>query len=115
MTDDSAALSQQSLVDESMLDGAAHDQHMMEEDDDAITKNDAWHVITSYFDEKGLVRQQLDRCATTPRQQPTSEAVAFELGLITCSSHLGVRRVCLCVYVCAQLRRVHPEQDAGGG
>jgi hypothetical protein len=30
-------------------------------DDVPLTKNDAWHVITSYFDEKGLVRQQLDR------------------------------------------------------
>lgn len=30
------------------------------DDEDQLTKNDAWHVITSYFDEKGLVRQQLD-------------------------------------------------------
>ena len=26
----------------------------------ALNKNDAWHVITAYFAEKGLVRQQLD-------------------------------------------------------
>ena len=29
--------------------------------DDEVIKTDAWHVITSYFQEKGLVRQQLDR------------------------------------------------------
>jgi len=34
-----------------------------------LTKNDAWHVITSYFLEKGLVRQQLDRCVSTTRAQ----------------------------------------------
>jgi hypothetical protein len=37
----------------------AHDQ----EEEEPLSKNDAWHVITSYFDEKGLVRQQLDRYA----------------------------------------------------
>lgn len=30
------------------------------EDDEEITQEDAWAVITSYFEEKGLVRQQLD-------------------------------------------------------
>lgn len=34
------------------------------EDEVPLTKNDAWHVITAYFDEKGLVRQQLDRSHT---------------------------------------------------
>ncbi len=26
-----------------------------------LTRGDVWPVITAYFDEKGLVRQQLDR------------------------------------------------------
>nr|GFB66493.1 DNA-directed RNA polymerase II subunit RPB2 [Tanacetum cinerariifolium] len=30
------------------------------DDDDDITQEDAWAVISSYFEEKGLVRQQLD-------------------------------------------------------
>ena len=28
--------------------------------DDAITQEDCWIVISSFFDDKGLVRQQLD-------------------------------------------------------
>lgn len=36
-------------------------QSVHEEEEEELTKNDAWHVITAYFDEKGLVRQQLDR------------------------------------------------------
>ena len=49
----------QEEVDASMHD-ISHDGAVAAEED-AITKNDAWHVITAYFDEKGLVRQQLDR------------------------------------------------------
>jgi DNA-directed RNA polymerase II subunit RPB2 len=30
------------------------------EEDDDITQEDAWAVITAFFEEKGLVRQQLD-------------------------------------------------------
>ena len=30
------------------------------EEDEEITQEDAWSVISAYFDEKGLVRQQLD-------------------------------------------------------
>jgi DNA-directed RNA polymerase II subunit RPB2 len=38
-----------------------YDQQMDEEDDDEeITQEDAWAVISAYFEEKGLVRQQLD-------------------------------------------------------
>lgn len=33
---------------------------MMFDGDDEITQEDAWSVISAYFDEKGLVRQQLD-------------------------------------------------------
>lgn len=33
---------------------------LMEEEEQEINAEDAWSVITSYFDEKGLVRQQLD-------------------------------------------------------
>ena len=36
------------------------DEAYMEEDEQEINAEDAWSVITSYFDEKGLVRQQLD-------------------------------------------------------
>ena len=32
----------------------------MEEDDEEIKQEDAWAVISAYFEEKGLVRQQLD-------------------------------------------------------
>lgn len=31
-----------------------------DEDDDEITQEDCWTVISSFFEEKGLVRQQLD-------------------------------------------------------
>ena len=31
-----------------------------EDDDEEITQEDAWAVISAYFEEKGLVRQQLD-------------------------------------------------------
>jgi len=34
--------------------------YMDDEEDDEITQEDTWTVISSYFDEKGLVRQQLD-------------------------------------------------------
>lgn len=41
-----------------------YDQQMMmdeeEEDKEDITQEDAWAVISAYFEEKGLVRQQLD-------------------------------------------------------
>jgi len=32
----------------------------MDEDDEDITQEDCWTVISSYFEDKGLVRQQLD-------------------------------------------------------
>jgi DNA-directed RNA polymerase II subunit RPB2 len=32
----------------------------LEEEEDEITQEDAWAVISAYFEEKGLVRQQLD-------------------------------------------------------
>lgn len=31
-----------------------------EDDDEEITQDDAWAVISAYFEDKGLVRQQLD-------------------------------------------------------
>ena len=31
-----------------------------DDDDEEITQEDAWAVISAYFEEKGLVRQQLD-------------------------------------------------------
>ncbi|KAL0305744.1 UNVERIFIED_CONTAM: DNA-directed RNA polymerase II subunit RPB2 [Sesamum radiatum] len=31
-----------------------------EDEDEEITQEDAWPVISAYFEEKGLVRQQLD-------------------------------------------------------
>ena len=35
-------------------------QYMEDDDEDEITQEDAWAVISAYFEEKGLVRQQLD-------------------------------------------------------
>ncbi|KAF2303335.1 hypothetical protein GH714_016852 [Hevea brasiliensis] len=45
-----------------MEDDQEYDQPLNEEeeDDDEITQEDAWAVISAYFEEKGLVRQQLD-------------------------------------------------------
>lgn len=45
-----------------MEDDQEYDQPMNEEeeDDEEITQEDAWAVISAYFEEKGLVRQQLD-------------------------------------------------------
>lgn len=37
-----------------------HDPQEENDDDDDITQEDAWAVISAYFEEKGLVRQQLD-------------------------------------------------------
>lgn len=41
-----------------------NDEYMMEaeeeEEEEEITQEDAWAVISAYFEEKGLVRQQLD-------------------------------------------------------
>ncbi|KAJ4292628.1 DNA-dependent RNA polymerase II [Kalmusia sp. IMI 367209] len=36
------------------------DEELYEEEDDAIVSRDCWDVITSFFDTKGLVSQQLD-------------------------------------------------------
>lgn len=35
-------------------------QYNDDEDEEEITQEDAWAVISAYFEEKGLVRQQLD-------------------------------------------------------
>ena len=40
-------------------DGADEDGEELREEDE-ITQEDAWAVISAYFEEKGLVRQQLD-------------------------------------------------------
>lgn len=37
-----------------------YDQQFEGDEDDEITQEDAWAVISAYFEEKGLVRQQLD-------------------------------------------------------
>ena len=34
--------------------------YIEDDDDEEITQEDAWAVISAYFEEKGLVRQQLD-------------------------------------------------------
>jgi len=50
--------------------------------DDEITKNDAWPIITAYFDEKGLVRQQLDsfdEFIQNKMQEVIDEANAIEV------------------------------------
>ncbi len=35
-------------------------QEAAQEEDDEIVQEDSWNVITAFFDNKGLVRQQLD-------------------------------------------------------
>lgn len=41
--------------------GEEYDQYYADGDEyEGITQEDCWTVITSFFDEKGLVRQQLD-------------------------------------------------------
>lgn len=42
------------MNDEDDIDQTMHD------DEEEITQEDAWAVISAYFEEKGLVRQQLD-------------------------------------------------------
>lgn len=37
-----------------------YEQEYNEEEEEEITQEDAWAVISAYFEEKGLVRQQLD-------------------------------------------------------
>lgn len=36
------------------------DEEEFDEEEEEITQEDAWAVISAYFEEKGLVRQQLD-------------------------------------------------------
>jgi DNA-directed RNA polymerase II subunit RPB2 len=43
-----------------MYGGDAEDILVEEEPEDEITQEDAWAVISACFEEKGLVRQQLD-------------------------------------------------------
>lgn len=45
-----------------MEDDIEYDPQLMEDEDEDgdITQDDAWAVISAYFEEKGLVRQQLD-------------------------------------------------------
>lgn len=41
--------------------GADEDHEVQEaEEDNEIVQEDSWNVITAFFDDKGLVRQQLD-------------------------------------------------------
>lgn len=37
-----------------------HEEQVVDPEEDDITQEDAWAVITAFFEEKGLVRQQLD-------------------------------------------------------
>lgn len=43
-----------------MDDDLEYDQQFEGDEEDEITQEDAWAVISAYFEEKGLVRQQLD-------------------------------------------------------
>ena len=46
---------------EGMEDGGGEGgEEMLDEEDMPVTQEDAWAVISAYFEEKGLVRQQLD-------------------------------------------------------
>ena len=41
-------------------DDTGYDMGEEEDDYEEITQEDCWHIISSFFDQKGLVRQQLD-------------------------------------------------------
>lgn len=51
--------SETGYIEEGDDDGYVHDLPD-EEDEDKITHEDCWTVIGAFFDERGLVRQQLD-------------------------------------------------------
>ena len=57
----------------------------------ALNKNDAWHVITAYFAEKGLVRQQLDsfdQFIENTMQEVVEESLPIDIYPDTPSTHL---------------------------
>ena len=56
----------------------------------ALNKNDAWHVITAYFAEKGLVRQQLDsfdQFIENTMQEVVEESLPIDIYPDTPSQH----------------------------
>uniref|UniRef100_A0A7S3B0D6 DNA-directed RNA polymerase subunit beta n=1 Tax=Haptolina ericina TaxID=156174 RepID=A0A7S3B0D6_9EUKA len=55
---------------------------MEDEEDEEINQEDCWELITAYFEEKGLVRQQLDsfdEFIMTQMQEIVDEAMTLEL------------------------------------
>jgi hypothetical protein len=65
--DDQQAIQDEEVVhdDDEEVDQEAHQAVVLEDEDDEIStelwQEACWVVISAYFDEKGLVRQQLDR------------------------------------------------------
>ncbi|KAE8670461.1 hypothetical protein F3Y22_tig00112131pilonHSYRG00068 [Hibiscus syriacus] len=64
-------------------DNSEYDPQLMEDEEDAeITLEDAWAVISAYFEEKGLVRQQLDpfdEFIQNTMQEIVSESAAIDI------------------------------------
>lgn len=56
------------------------DEEAMEVEEEEISQDDAWAVISAYFKEKGLVRQQLD--SFNEFIQDTMQMIVTESGLI---------------------------------
>ncbi|KAI7998251.1 DNA-directed RNA polymerase II subunit RPB2 [Camellia lanceoleosa] len=52
-----------------------YDPSYNNEDEDEITQEDAWVVISAYFEEKGLVRQQLNSFKEFIQKNTTQEIV----------------------------------------
>ena len=46
--------------DAEMEDVEQQDYNMEEDEDEPFSQEDSWAVISAYFEEKGLVRQQID-------------------------------------------------------
>ena len=51
---------QNSFYDDTDLTAGGYDAEEEDDDEEEFTQEDCWNVISSFFDEKGLVRQQLD-------------------------------------------------------
>lgn len=63
-----------------MYGGEDEEAMEVEEEDEEISQDDAWAVISAYFKEKGLVRQQLD--SFNEFIQDTMQMIVTESGVI---------------------------------
>ena len=119
------------VVEEEYPDGAAYgdeygdgyDQQYGDGDDyEGITPEDCWTVITSFFDEKGLVRQQLDSfdefIQNTMQEliDENSELVLDQGAQYSGTDNDDAVRVCaLCVRLRYACTRAHTAGNTSGG